>query len=82
MNTAFTDAEMIAAIKEGGRSLDKVLNYIYHQSGFRESIVNYVIKYKGSREDAEDIFQDGLSRMVMNIKKGKFQEETSDRSEV
>lgn len=80
MSKAFSDKEIIDAISAGGRQLDKVLDYIYHRSQYRDSIINLVMRWSGSREDAEDVFQEGICRLVQNIRKGQFEGRSSLRT--
>lgn len=69
----FNDEEIIDAIKAGGIKLEKVLHYLYHESGYRESIISLLGKQNASREDVKDLFQECVCILLMNIRKGKFQ---------
>lgn len=80
MSKAFTDEQMISAIRDGGKSLEEVMSYIYYDSPYRESIRRYILQQNGSREDAEDIFQDGVCQMILNVQRGKFRGKSSLRT--
>ena len=80
MNRFFKEEEMIRGIRQGGSSLEEVLVFIYHQSGYRQSILQFIQRRNGSLEDAEDIFQEGISRMVISIQKGKFEGKSTIRT--
>ena len=80
MSRVFNEDEMIRGIRQGGSSLEEVLGFIYHQSGYRQSILQFIQRRKGSLEDAEDIFQEGISRMVISIQQGKFEGKSSIRT--
>lgn len=80
MNRVFKEDEMVRGIRQGGASLEEVLVFIYHQSGYRQSILQFIQRRNGSLEDAEDIFQEGISRMVLSIQQGKFEGKSTLRT--
>ncbi|NET31066.1 MAG: RNA polymerase sigma factor [Cyanothece sp. SIO1E1] len=80
MKRVFKEEEMIHGIRQGGSSLEEVLVFIYHQSGYRQSILQFIQRRNGSLEDAEDIFQEGIIRMVISIQKGKFEGKSTVRT--
>lgn len=80
MKRVFTEEEMIRGIQKGGSALEEVLVFIYHQSRYRQSILQFIQRRNGSLEDAEDIFQEGISRMVISIQKGKFEGKSTIRT--
>ncbi len=80
MKRDFTEEEMTEGIRKGGVAMEAVLIYIYHHSRYRQSILTFIQRRKGSLEDAEDIFQEGISRMVVSIQNGKFEGNSSIRT--
>ncbi|MEO1448820.1 MAG: sigma-70 family RNA polymerase sigma factor [Bacteroidota bacterium] len=70
--TKNTSEAKIAAIKRGGLSLEKVMRELYQSGGSRTQILEFVQKRGGSRDDAEDVFQEGVRNLVLNIRADKF----------
>ncbi len=77
MTTHYTDKDLIKAIKKGGNNLSTAANYMYQDEDYKQSIIKLIHKHKGSLQDAEDIFQDGIRHLIVNIRKGKFEEKSS-----
>lgn len=71
----YSDQEIIAAIKEGGRAEDQVIGYMIKKDFGR--IAQLIESRSGSTADAEDIFQEGLAALMLNIKKDRFKGESS-----
>jgi RNA polymerase sigma factor (sigma-70 family) len=70
----YTDAELIAAIGDV-RELNKAILFLYQQySGITSS---FIIGYGGSRQDAEDVFQETVVSFIEIVKKGKYRMEAS-----
>ncbi len=80
MKSSYTDEQIIELVKTGGTALTPVLHYLYHHSGYRGRIMQLIQQKSGSREDAEDIFQDGIRHLVVNIRHGKFRASSSIQS--
>ena len=74
-NRSYTDASLVAAIKKGGIPEDRALAYLIKEDYGK--VKNFIIKHNGSEADAEDVFQDGLTALLMNIRKGSFQGQSS-----
>lgn len=64
------DQEIISAIKEGRDSV--ALNDLYKNT--LPSIIKFISKNGGDRDEAKDIFQDAVVALFMTIKLGKFDE--------
>ena len=77
MKKTYSDAEILAAIRAGGKAMEGAMRHIYGQAEVREKILRFIQSKNGSREDAEDVFQDGISHLVMNIRKNSFRGESS-----
>jgi RNA polymerase sigma factor (sigma-70 family) len=67
-----SDEEIIAAIKGGGRGLERAMEFLYLGSNCREKIMKFIYARNGTREDAEDIFQDGIRNLILSIRAGKY----------
>ncbi|MCB0835489.1 MAG: sigma-70 family RNA polymerase sigma factor [Bacteroidetes bacterium] len=68
----YSDDEIITAIQNGGRELDKAMEFLYLHSPCREKVLTFVFSRNGSKEDAEDIFQDGIRSLILSIRGGKY----------
>lgn len=53
---------------------------MYVKSGWKESIEKYIRNMNGSLEDVEDIFQEGVRNFVMNIRSGRYVQQSSLRT--
>ena len=75
MNQA-TDTEIIRFLRSGDtHQQEKAFRYLYrHFFGLIESLI---LSNVGTREDAADIFHDGLIVLFNNVKKGEFQLKSS-----
>ena len=73
----YSDAQMVTAIKEGGRALDEVMRFIYNHDGYRAKVFRFVRSKGGQVADAEDVFQDGIRALILSIRKNTFRAETS-----
>ena len=70
----YTDAELVAAIGDV-KELNKAILFLYQQySGITSS---FIIGYGGSRQDAEDVFQETVVSFIEIVKKGKYRMEAS-----
>ncbi len=65
-----TDFKIIESIRAG--SNDRVLAYLYDRP--LQKIRHYILSNNGSREDANDIFQDAVVILFNQIKKNKYDE--------
>jgi RNA polymerase sigma factor (sigma-70 family) len=70
----YTDAELIAAISDT-KDLNKAILSLYQQ--YSETTGAAIIHYGGSRQDAEDIFQETVVAFIEIVKKGKYRKEAS-----
>lgn len=65
-----TDFKIIESIRKG--SNDRVLAYLYDKP--LQKIRKYILSNNGSREDANDIFQDAVVILFNQVKKNKYDE--------
>ncbi|SRR5260221_8849146 len=70
----YTDAELIAAISDK-KDLNNAILFLYQQ--YSETTGAAIVNYGGSRQDAEDIFQETVVSFIDIVKKGKFRMESS-----
>ncbi len=70
----YDDVELIAALGDK-HELNKAIQFIYRQ--YSESVSSFIIHYGGSRQDAEDVFQDTVVALIDIIAKGKYRKEAS-----
>jgi RNA polymerase sigma factor (sigma-70 family) len=70
----YTDAELIAAIGDAN-NLNKAILFLYQQ--YSETTSSFIIGYGGSRQDAEDVFQETVVSFIEIVKKGKYRMEAS-----
>ena len=72
MRKSLTNEELIQQITEGGKPMDSAIGWIYSSSGW-VNIVKKVIRNMGaSRQECEDIVQDGLISFIMDVQKGNL----------
>lgn len=67
MKASYTDEQIIQGIKSRE---NLVLAFLY--SEFKEEVINYVIKNKGNKEEAEDIFHDAIVKLYRVIHQTDF----------
>ena len=72
MNSYLNDDEIVMAIKEGGQRLEKAMHQLLHKSGWQKGIGQYIKSKSGSREDVEDVFQEGIRHLVINVRADRF----------
>ena len=70
----FSDAELVAAIRSGKKT-DDAIKAIYRD--YFEILNWYVMNNSGSRQDAEDIFQEVVVSFIDMVQKDKFRGESS-----
>lgn len=70
----FPDEELVANLRTGQR-MEEMIKSIY-RSHF-EGLCRYVIHNSGSRQDAEDIFQEVVVSFIELVQKNKFRGESS-----
>jgi RNA polymerase sigma factor (sigma-70 family) len=73
----FPDSELLANIRSGQR-MDEAIKAIYRDHF--NSLSWYVLNNSGSRQDAEDIFQEVLISFIDLVQKDKFRGESSVRT--
>lgn len=69
------DLDYAAQIKAGGIAENEAITCLIRQ--YRAKVENYIIRNQGSREEAEDIFMEGITETILKIKKGDFRGESA-----
>ena len=72
MKSLYKDQEIIESIKNGGRELERSMEYIYNSEVFRDSVFRFVQSRNGNEQDAEDVFQDGIRNLIVCVREGKY----------
>jgi len=70
----FSDAELVGNLRSGTRMEESVKSL--YRAHF-ESLAWYIMNNSGSRQDAEDVFQDVMVNFIDLVKKDKFRGESS-----
>ncbi len=70
----FPDEEIVANLRSGQR-MDDMIKSLY-RSHF-EGLCSYITHNSGSRQDAEDVFQEVVVNFIDLVQKGKFRGESS-----
>jgi len=73
------DKELIDAIKKGGISLERAVLWILDQQKWRNAVVFQIRKLQMDLELKGDVFYEGLTALVMNVKRGDFKEKSTLR---
>ena len=70
----YTDLELIAAIGDD-KNLNQAILFLYQQ--YAETTSSFIMGYGGSRQDAEDVFQETVVSFIGIVKKGNYRMEAS-----
>lgn len=70
----YTDTALLHLIKEGP-GLNPAIRFIYEQ--YADMVSAYIMKNSGTRQDAEDIFQDTVVSFIETVRKDKFRGQSS-----
>jgi RNA polymerase sigma factor (sigma-70 family) len=70
----YDDVELIAAIGDK-RELNKAIQFIYQH--YAATVSSFIIHYGGSRQDAEDVFQETVVSFIDIVTRGKYRMEAS-----
>lgn len=70
----FPDSELVANLRSGLR-MDETVKAIYRS--YFDSLIWYVMNNSGSRQDAEDVFQEVVVAFIDLVKKDKFRGEST-----
>jgi RNA polymerase sigma factor (sigma-70 family) len=70
----FSDTELVANLRSGGR-MDETIKAIYRD--YFNGLSWYVMNNNGSRQDAEDVFQEVVVSFIELVQKDKFRGEST-----
>jgi RNA polymerase sigma factor (sigma-70 family) len=70
----YSDGDLIASLKSG-KAIDEPVKYLYKTHFYLLS--NYIEQNNGSREDAEDVFQEAILTFINLVELDKFRGESS-----
>ena len=70
----FSDTELVANLRSGGR-MDETIKAIYRD--YFNALSWYVMNNSGSRQDAEDVFQEVVISFIELVQKNKFRGEST-----
>jgi len=62
---------LVTMIQVGGEQRKKAIQAIFLKS--KGPVINYILKQGGSDEEARDVVQEGVYRLIKVIEKGKFE---------
>lgn len=68
----WTDKALIKAINGTPTERERALKYFFDNKSLKKSIENHIIKYGGTNQDFDDVWQDTLIIFDKNIRNGKF----------
>lgn len=74
---AFTDQELVAAIKKGGAGRQEAIRFIYDREELRRKVIHFVRTNQGNEADGNDMFHEGIIVLDRNIREDKFRAESS-----
>ncbi|MCP3928069.1 MAG: sigma-70 family RNA polymerase sigma factor [Bacteroidetes bacterium] len=72
MKEGKSDPNLIESIQRGGTELDHAIKALYIDSEPKSTIFRKIIFRGGNREDAEDIFHEGIRQLIINVRSGKY----------
>ncbi len=62
------EQQWISAFQQGGSELERAMLEVYQDAVLWQQIEQFVRRMGGSREDAEDIFQDGIRVLILRVR--------------
>lgn len=79
-NTDWSDDALLDGIQSGGLAREQALKRLYQLPGLREAVIRHVLDHGGSRQDAQDIFQEALVLFDRNLREGRYEGKSSLRT--
>lgn len=74
---AFTDQELVAAIRQGGAGRQEAIRFVYDKAELRRKVIHFVRNNQGNEADGHDMFHEGIIVLDRNIREDKFRAESS-----
>ncbi len=72
-NTDWSDEALVSGIRSGGAAREEALKRLYLMPGLRETVTRYVLANGGTRQDAQDMFQEALVILDRNVREGRYE---------
>ncbi len=74
LRRSYTDEEIIRLLKDGGKSREEVLQYLFVDSGWRTSALRLIRSLGGSVHEAEDAIQEAFIVLDSHIRADRYQQ--------
>ncbi len=74
LRRSYTDEEIIRLLKDGGKSREEVLQYLFVDSGWRTSALRLIRSLGGSVHEAEDAIQEAFIVLDSHIRTDRYQQ--------
>ena len=78
--TYLTDIQLIEAIKRGGAARERALRQVYTDIECRRRVIALVKDNRGTRQEGEDMFHEGIIVLDRNVRTDKFRGESTLRA--
>lgn len=69
----WTDEEILNTFYASVEGRERMLYYIFHESGWRKQVIKFVVENSGTMEDAKDIMQEALVGFLKSLTNGKYE---------
>lgn len=76
MKKRLTDQELVEMLQAGGRLMEDAARHLLHDGSLEGKVIAFVRARGGSIEDAEDVFIEGISQLVINVRNNKFDQKS------
>jgi RNA polymerase sigma-70 factor (ECF subfamily) len=73
MKEHYTDEELTAMIRSGGPQLERALRVLDQNRDNQRTVRHFVLSRGGRREDAEEIWSEGLCAAVQAVRTGRYE---------
>ncbi|MEQ8705069.1 MAG: sigma-70 family RNA polymerase sigma factor [Phaeodactylibacter sp.] len=70
-----TDEALVKSISAGGRSEARALEYLIDKE--YPKVLHFVLQHGGNDADADDVFQEALTALVLNIRRSQYKGESA-----
>ena len=77
MKKRLTDTELVEMLYAGGTLMEDAARYLLQQKKLKRQIIQFITSRGGNTQVAEDIYIDGLTQLIFNIRKNKFQHKST-----
>lgn len=77
MKKEYANDALWGDVLAGGAKLQAAIAHIYQDAQVKKQVMAFVRSRSGSKEDAEDVFHDGVKTLILNVRAGKYKGEGS-----